>query len=287
MLPLIPIVSLLTLICYPAAASTPDVAPAPAGIGLTYDRPLGQVAVYRMSLEARGAQNSLGERLPVRWKAQFELVEEVVAKGKDGTLWLRSRSRLLDVTDSAGTLAGGMPARWPTIQVRLTPRGELVDVSPAIDEPNPGPRERGLTSLMMQAGAIVLPEGRLPVGQEWTYESEGLRQTSRLVSAAGAEGDRTAHISTSASSPLALDQTSPELGLTTRLTGRVQQQSELDLLLARGLVARHTGEMRIETSSQAALDLPEGSAPFEMTADLTVAFDIRLVAIDGEPVQGR
>lgn len=286
MLSLLPILALLTAVCYPvAAAPETGVPPPPAGLALTYDRPLGQVALYRMSLDARGEQRSLGERLPVRWKAQFELVEEVVAKGIDGTLWLRLRARLLDVTDSAGTLAGGMPARWPVVQVRLTPRGELIDVSPAIGEPDPGPRERGLASLMMQPGAIMLPDGRVQVGEEWSYESAGIRQTSRLLSISGPEGDEAARIATTGSSPLALDEASPALGLTTRLTGRLQQESQLDLLVARGLVERHTGKMHLETKSQAALDLPEGAAPFEMETDLEIAFDVQLLAIDGQPVE--
>lgn len=288
MLSLLPILSLLAAICHPvAAAPATGAAPPPAGIELTYDRPLGQVALYRMSLDARGEQRSLGERLPVRWKAQFELVEEVVAKGTDGTLWLRVRARLLDVTDSAGTLAGGMPARWPTVQVRLTPRGELIDVSPAIGEPDPGPRERALASLMMQPGALVLPDGKVQVGEEWTYESGGIRQVSRLLSIAAPGGDEVARIASTGSSPLALDEASPALGLTTRLTGRVQQESEVHLLVARGLVARHTGEMRLETKSQAALDLPEGPAPFEMETDLRITFDVQLVAIDGQSVERR
>ena len=286
MLSLIPMLSLLAAICYPvAAAPATDAAPPPAGIKLTYDRPLGQVAQYRMSLDVRGDQRSLGERLPVRWKAQFEIVEEVVAKGRDGTLWLRVRARLLDVTDSTGTLAGGMPARWPTVQVRLTPRGELIDVSPAIGEPDPGPRERGLASLTTQPGAIVLPDGMVQVGEEWTYESGGIRQASRLLSIAAHAGDEVARIATTGSSPLALDEASPALGLTTRLTGRVQQKSEVELLVARGLVARHTGEMHLETKSQAALDLPDGPAPFEMETDLRVAFDVQLLTIDGQPFE--
>ena len=286
MLSLLPILSLLAAICHPvAAAPATGTAPGHPGIELTYDRPLGQVAQYRMSLKARGEQRSLGERLPVRWKAQFELVEEVVAKGTDGTLWLRVRARHLDVTDSAGTLAGGMPARWPTLQVRLTPRGELIDVSPAIGEPDPGPRERALASLMMQPGAIVLPEGRVQVGEEWTYESGGIRQTSRLLSVAASGGDEVARIATTGSSPLALDEASPALGLTTRLTGRVQQESEVDLLVAQGLVARHRGEMHLETKSQVALDLPDGPGPFEMETDLRVTFDVQLIAIDGQSVE--
>ena len=288
MLSLIPILSLLAAICCPvAAAPATDAAPPPAGIELTYNRPLGQVTRYRMSLDARGEQRSLGERLPVRWKAQFELVEEVVAKGTDGALWLRVSARLLHVTDSAGTLAGGMPARWPTVQVRLTPRGELIDISPAIGEPDPGPRERGLGSLMMQPGAIVLPDGRVRVGDEWTYESGGIRQASRLLSIAAPGGDEIARIAITGSSPLALDEASPALGLTTRLTGRLQQESQLDLLVARGLVARHTGEMHLETRSEAALDLPDGPAPFEMETDLRVAFDVQLAAIDGQSVERR
>jgi len=288
MLSLLPILSLLAAICNPvAAAPATGAAPPPVGIELTYDRPLGQVAQYRMTLDARGEQRSLGERLPVRWKAQFELVEEVVAKGTDGTLWLRVRARLLDVTDSAGTLAGGMPARWPTLQVRLTPRGELIDVSPAIGEPDPGPRERGLASLMAQPGAIVLPDGRVQVGEEWTYESGGIRQASRLLSISAPGGDEVARIASTGSSPLALDEASPALGLTTHLTGRVQQESEVHLLVARGLVARHTGEMRLETKSEAALGLPDGPAAFEMETDLRVTFDVQLVAIDGQSVERR
>jgi len=288
MLCLLPILSLLAAICCPVAAAPANAAALPPpGVELTYDRPLGQVAQYRMSLDARGEQKSLGERLPVRWKAQFEFVEEVVAKGTDGTLWLRVRARLLDVTDSAGTLAGGMPPRWPAVQVRLNPRGELIDVSAAIGEPDPGPRERGLMALMVQPGAIVLPARRVQVGEEWTYECGRIRQTSRLLSITTSGGDEVARIVSSGSSPLALDESSPALGLTTHLTGRVQQESQIDLLLAGGLVARHAGEMHLEAKSEAALDLPDGPAPFEMETDLRVAFDVQLATIDGQPVEPR
>jgi len=285
MLAIIPVIALLAAASHPvAAAHLNEVAAAPAGIELTYDRPLGQITQYRLALDARGEQKCLGERLPVRWKAQFEIVEEVVAKGIDGTLWLRVRARLLDVRDSAGTLAGGMPARWPAVQMKLTPRGELIDVSPAIDETNPGIRERSLASLMLQPGAIVLPSAPVQAGDEWTHDAAGVQQTSRIVSIAGPEGDETARISTVASSSLALDEASPALRLATRLTGQMQQESEADLLVGRGLVARHTGELHLATQSQSTLDLPNGAVPFEMEADLTVVFNVKLVAIDGKPV---
>jgi len=288
MLCLAPILSLLAATCYPfvgVAAAT--AAPPPAGLELSYDRPLGQVARYHMSLDAQGEQRSLGERLPVRWKAQFELIEEVVAKGTDGTLWLRVQARLLDLTDAAGTLAGGMPARWPALQVRLSPRGELIDVSPATGEPDPGPRQRGLAALMVQPGPIVLPDRGVQVGDEWEYEAGTTHQANRLLSITQVGRQKVARIAGSGSSPLALDQSSPALGLITRLTGHLQQQSRMDLLLGRGLAERHTGEMHLETKSEVALQLPDGPAPFEMESDLKVAFDVHLVAIDGQPVEPR
>jgi len=67
----------------------------------------------------------------------------------------------------------------------------------------------------------------------------------------------------------------------------VQQESQIDLLLAGGLVARHAGEMHLEAKSEAALDLPDGPAPFEMETDLRVAFDVQLATIDGQPVEPR
>ncbi len=288
MMSLAPILSLLLAIASPAAGLSARAGEGEeAGLALSYDRPLGQVARYHLSLDAQGELESLGERLPVRWKAEFGLAEEVVAKRTDGTLWLRVPARLVEVRDAAGTLAGAIPAKWPVVQVELSPRGELIDVSLAIGEPDPGPRERGFTALMVQPSPIVLPDRRVQVGDEWKYERGSAHQANRLVSLTEVGGDTVAHIASTASSPLSLEEASPALGLTTLLTGQVRQRSQMDLLVGRGLVQRHTGEMQVETKSEVALLLPEGTQGFEMASNLTIAFDLQLLSIDGQPAGGR
>jgi hypothetical protein len=59
------------------------------------------------------------------------------------------------------------------------------------------------------------------------------------------------------------------------------------LLLSRGVPVRHKGEMRVQTKSTVDLALPDGNETFAMSSNLRIAFDIRLISIDGRLVAAR
>jgi hypothetical protein len=283
MVVLLALLSLLLATPGPAAAQ-PAVEPVEAAVDLSYDRPLGQVALYRLSLTASGTEVSLDETIPVRWEAVVEIREEVIAKGTDGALWLRVQTQPKEIKDKAGTLGGGLPARWPVLQVRATRRGEFIEVAPAIGEPDESVRARSLVALLGQPSPVILPEAPVRPGETWEYTSGSARQTSRLVRVSEADGERIAHISTTGSFPLALAESSEALGLTTQAQGEGQQRSDTELLMGSGLVKRQTGETRLLTKSEVVLKLPEGDTVYRMDSDITVTFDLRLVEVDGRRV---
>lgn len=268
-----------------AAALSPAGAAAPSGIELEYRRPLGQVAEYRLFINANGEQTALEERRPVRLSAELALTEEVIAQGKDGALWLRVGARAVEVKDPSGTFGTGRRGDWPEVRVRMTRRGEVLDVSLATGEDRPGMAERSFVSLMAQPAPVILPPGRVAVGDEWEWESGEARQRSRLVEVSGEGAKRVARIASESQSPLELAEASDALGLMTQMSGDVSQRSEVELLLAHGLVARHKGHMDIRTKSEVTLDLPEGQRTFEMQSILKIDFDLRLARIDGQPVE--
>ncbi|MCJ7821939.1 MAG: hypothetical protein MUQ26_02460 [Armatimonadetes bacterium] len=270
-----------------AAVLSPAGAAVSQGIELEYRRPLGQVVEYRLFIDASGEQTALEERRPVRLSAELALTEEVIAQGKDGALWLRVGARAVDVKDPSGTFATGKRGDWPDIRVRMTPRGEVLDVSLATGEDRPGMAERSFVSLMVQPAPVVLPLHPVAVGDEWEWESGEARQQSRLVEVSGEGANRVARIASESQSPLELTEASDALGLTTRMSGDVTQRSDVELLLAHGLVARHKGHMDIRTNSEVTLELPEGQRTFEMQSTLKIDFDLRLARIDGQPVERR
>jgi len=255
---------------------------AASGHELTYQRPLGQVAEYRLLLEVKGEQVSLEERLPVVISAELAFTEEVIAQGPDGVLWLRVAARPLEVKDSSGTFATGRRGDWPDMQVRMTRRGEVLEVSLASGEDRGGMAERSFASLMAQPAPVVLPTGRVAVGDEWEWESDGAWQRGRLLEVTGAGAEQVARIASEGRSPVELTEVSETLGLTTHMSGEISQRSELDLLVARGLAARHKGQMLARTKSEVTLELPEGPQTFEMHSDLEIEFDLRLLRVDGE-----
>ncbi len=265
-----------------AVALLADQAPPPSTWELRYRRPLGQVATYRLSLQVEGVQTSLGERRPVRIRAELELTEEVIAQEVEGAAWLRVHARVLEVRDPTGTFAG-LASQWPELKIRASPRGEVLDVSPAARESQLQPFERAFTSLMASAAGapVVLPPSglRVALGEEWEWEHQGARQQNRLLRVEG-EGDRqVAHIASTASSPLALEESIEALGLRTHLTGDQTCTSELELLLTQGLVARHRGETRLRTRSQVALELEDGTQEFPLESTLRLLFDLRLTGV--------
>jgi len=270
-----------------ATALSPVSELVPSGVGLSYQRPLGQVAEYRLLLEVRGEQISLGERRPVRVSAELAFTEEVVAQERDGVMWLRVGARPVEARDASGTFAARGREHWPHVQVRMTPRGEVLDVSLATGEHWAGVAERSFVSLMAQPAPVVLRPGRTAVGDEWEWESAGASQRSRLVEVRGEGAGQVARIVSESRAPLELTEGSEALGLATRVSGDVAQQSEVDLLVARGLVARHKGEMEVHTKSEVTLALPEGPRVFDMRSDLQIEFDLKLVRVDGEAVNLR
>jgi hypothetical protein len=270
-----------------APAGAPAAAPSSQGVALRYDPPLGQIARYRVSLDVTGTQTSLGERLPVRWKAEGELREEVVAKGGDGSFWLRVHMGPLVVTEADGTFANGMGAEWPETRLHVSPTGEVLETAQVGSEKEEGARERALGALMVQVVPVILASRPIEPGREWKVESGGAKQTNRLLSLEGTGDSQTAHIASTSRSPLALDEGVAELGLVTRLSGEAQQTSELELAVRTGLVRRHKGRTHLVTRSQVSLSLPEGSETFLMESDLTIAFDIRLQTVDGKGISAR
>jgi hypothetical protein len=93
-----------------AAAISPIPLPATSGVDLSYQRPLGQVAEYRLSVDVRGEQISLDERRPVRIRAEVEYVEEVVAQEQGGVARVqasvrRRRTLAPGEVDASGGLA--------------------------------------------------------------------------------------------------------------------------------------------------------------------------------------
>jgi hypothetical protein len=165
----------------------------------------------------------------------------------------------------------------------MTRRGEVLDISLATGEHEPGMAERSFVSLMSQPAPVVLPPGRMEVGDEWEWESGEARQRSRLLEVSGEGAERVARIASESRSPLELAEGSDALGLAAQMSGHVAQRSELDLLLAHGLVVRHKGQMEVQTKSEVTLELPEGPRTFDMEGILKVDFDLRLVRIDGQP----
>lgn len=260
---------------------------APSGVELQYRRPLGQVAEYRLLLEVSGEQISLGERRPVRVTAELALTEEAIAQGRNGTMWLRVGARPVKVEDAAGLFGARGRGQWPFLHVSIDPRGEVLGVSPATGEHRAGMRERAFVSLMAQPAPVILPPARVAPGEEWEWASAGARQQNRLVEVRGEGAAQIARIASRGRSPLELREESDSLGLATRLSGDATQESELELLVACGLAARHKGRVQMQTNSQVMLALPEGPREFEMKSDLYIKFDLRLVRVDGEPVDLR
>jgi len=268
----------------PAPTPPPELRPAPApvappaaGMALSYSRPLGQIARYHMTVEARGEQISLDEHIPVKWQAEIELTEEVIARGQDGSLWLRVKGGPIAVKDGNSVFASGMMNEWPQMDLHVSRLGEVLEASPSGSAAGMGERERAFVALAAQPPTIMLPDRNVQPGDEWQWEREGARQVNRLVSVTGAGDTLVANLSSSGAAPLRLEESDPRLGIATRMTGNVTYDSKAGLLVAQGLVQRHKGEMRLRTKSETTLDTAEGRELFEMESELTVAFEVRLV----------
>ncbi|MBN1460817.1 MAG: hypothetical protein JXA57_14895 [Armatimonadetes bacterium] len=253
--------------------------PAP-GLQLAYDPPLGQVAEYQLSMSVAGTQTSLDERVVVKWRGEATTREEVIARARDGAIWLRAWSTIESARDATGVLSGAFPLDLPTVQYRLSSRGEVLDVSTATGELSPDARGRALLALVSQMAPPVLPYYPICVGDTWSYENEEGVQTSRLVSLE--DGIACLHFK-STSHPHLRDGVA-ELGLTTDLTGEATQESQLYLQVSTGQVVRHVGDVRLRTASKTTLELPEGLHVFDIQADFDISLDVRLTRLNGEPV---
>ncbi len=256
--------------------------PSETGSSLTYTRPLGQKARYHLTLVARGQQISLGERLPVKWQAEFELCEEVIAQEPDGSMWLRLTGRTLTTKDSNGVFASGLPRTWPSMSFHVNKLGETIEVksSSPIDS-DVGIREEAFLMLAAQPPTIVLPDRKIQPEEEWRWESLGAKQTNRLLSLAGKGETLVATLESYGSIPLRLEEVSQLLGLTTRMSGNVTSHSKAELLVEQGLLKWHKGEMVLQTKSETTLETQADREVFVMEADLSVKFDLRLLEVNG------
>jgi len=266
------------------ALSTAAPAPcAPSGVELRYQRPLGQVAEYRLSLVARGQQVDLGERIPVRIRAEIALREEVIGVERTGAVWLRVEARPVSVSDPTGTFGTGGLGRWPRLEFRIAPTGEVLGCSLAAGEADGGPATSALASLAAGLPAMVLPDHPVSVDDTWEWAAGGASQTSRLISFIS-DGEPVARIATEARCPITIDEHSEALGLTVTGSGEESETAETQFLVGRGLVGRQRGTARITTESEVVLSLPEETERLPLKSDLTVEFDLRLVRVDGEPI---
>lgn len=266
------------LVCLLAIAAFWGAAGSASGAApLRYRGEPGRIAVYRLTLSASGEQVSLGERRPVRLEAEVELREEVLAVSAEGVMQVRATGRALSLRDRTGTFGQSDGGRWPAVEVSLTPRGEVVASAPA-GQVEPGPAARAFAALLAMPAAVVLPEGPVAVGQSWTWNTEGCHQDNRLI--ASEDGGRLARVVSTVRAPVSLREQSPVLGVSTALTGTLTQTSRLDLDVSQGLVARHRGQMRLETAGEVTLGLPKETVRNPITSRLTVRFDLRLLRVE-------
>jgi len=255
-----------------------------AQVLLRYRGPIGQVREYRLSLRAEGEQVSLGERRPVHVEAEFALREEVVATGPADSFVLRVSARALKAKDPTGTFGSGQRSRFPPVEVRLSPRGEILEARP-VSPDLLGPAERAFAALMTTTAALpILPEGPVSPGDRWRSQQGKVAQEARLASVARRKSGEVATISSLASGQIALDEESGRLGLTTSLSGEESVSAELDLLMDAGVVITSKGEARVRTNGEMVLALPEGARRFPVASEMRISFHLRLVSIDGRPV---
>jgi hypothetical protein len=250
----------------PAAAET-----------LSYRGEVGRVAEYQVTTRATGRQLSLGERRPVRVEAEYAVREEVVASEEDGSFHVQVTGRAVKVKD--GTRAfGSQRLDFPAILLYLSPRGEVLG-SEAVSEAV-GVRAGAGAALLGQFLPVVMPTGPVEAGQTWEWERDSAKQTNRLVEVRG----RAARIASTARAPVAFTERSSALGLTTAVAGTQTQTSTLDLDLDSGVVLHHKGNLALRTKTEVAMETAEGRRTFPLEMELRLAFESRLVRLDGQPV---
>ena len=252
---------------------------APATHSLAYRAIPGQTAVYRLTLRATGEQLSLGERRPVRFEAEYEVRERALSVEADGSFWLEASRRLLKVKDPAHLLNGNGEPTAP--RIRLTSRGEVLELaSPAATA---GLRERAAAALLGQPQLVVLPATPVAAGAAWEWAKEGATQTNRLLAAR----DGVAEVTSRATRPVSLQDSSAALGLTTEVRGAVEQTSTLQLELATGRVRRQWGTMTLRTSTEIGLTAETGPRSFHAELRLRVTFDAKLLRVESASAEDR
>jgi hypothetical protein len=271
--------------------------PTPAATRLAYHPPVGQVASYVAVFEVSGEQVSLDERRPVKVHAEVELREEVIAQEADGSSWLRVSGKLLKVRDASGTFGVGQHGDWPEVEVRVSPRGEVLEARPGSAEgwpkassgsprDRPGPLQRAFADMLREPAAVVLPEGPVAVGEAWRWEANGAWQSNRLLGIS-ARRYQIADILSFGREPISLEERSEALGVTTKVSGEQRQTCHVGLMLPQGLMATAKGEMQIRTRGETALKLAQREERFAVRSDLRVAFNVRLTRLDGQSVDLR
>jgi len=254
---------------------------ASAAILLRYHGQVGQVARYRLSIEATGRQISLGERRPIHVKAELELRQEVINTGPVGTLTMRVNPRILALKDPTGVLVGGERSHLPEIHLQMTPLGEVVAAQASSDE-HIGPFQRTFASFISAAGLVVLPEQAIRVGESWQWEKGGMRQNSKLISIESGKMGLVARIATTATSAIGLAAFSENLGLETSLSGLAAGKHELVLLIDKGIAYCDKGVTFAATRGEISLALPSGVRKFPVASETRVQFDLRLIEIARE-----
>jgi len=270
------------LVALAVITSTPA-SVAHGGLLLRYGGHRGQVAVYRLSIRATGQQVSLGERRPISIEAKFELREEITATESAGTITVRIVPTVISARDSTGAFGNGERSRFPTVEITMDDRGEILATRP-LSEEHVGPYQRAFASLMAAPGA-VMPTGPAVVGDSWTSESNGSRQTSRLTAVRRGSYGIVARVESVIKAPIRVQEESVALGLKTTVSGNETQTSVLDLLADTGVVLRNKGVARSVTKGQAVLQLSEGPKVFSITSDIGFNFDLRLIRLDGKPIR--
>lgn len=256
--------------------------PLSARVSLRYGGPVGQVAEYRLTTKMTGHQVSLGQRRPIAAEAEWEVREEVLSRDPDGATTRRLTARLVAKKDPTGAFTGG-PSGLPVLEVRVSPTGEVLASAPE-GAGTAGMLERALASLLARPVPVMLPAAPAEIGVPWRWERDGASQENTLLAVDESACGGRARITSTGTAPLALAEQSEALGLGTRLTGSETQTSTLDLLLEAGVPLRHQGKSVVQSNAEVALESPAGSHTFSLALEATVAFDLRLLRLNGAPV---
>jgi len=246
---------------------------------LRYRGRRGQVAVYRLTLTAKGEQISLGERRPINVEAEFELREEVTATSAADTMTVKIAPRVIRTRDSAGAFGNGERSRFPEVEVTMNALGEVLEARPLSDE-HIGPYQRAFASILASPG-IILPTGPVVAGDRWTWEQGGARQASRFVGMSQSPWGLVARVETTASSPMRVEEGSEGLGLNTIVSGFETQTSELELLTNSGVVFRNKGAVHTIAKGEISLELAQGPKTFPVASDIILSYHLKLIRLSG------